>query len=50
MTLETLENGIENIGNGFGNIGKWHWEPENDNFRYMKHWKMYLIIGIINSH
>ena len=38
MELDLLENEI-------GNIGKWkwkHWKPENDNFRYIKHWLMEL--------
>ena len=33
---------LETLANGNGNIGKWHWKTENDNFRYIKHWKMEL--------
>ena len=33
---------VELLGNCISNIGKWHLDPENYNFKYMKHWKMEL--------
>ena len=51
MELVTLENGI-------GNIGKWDWEPENDNLMIDEtlengnngkcNWEMHFEIGIRN--